>query len=82
MSCRYAVGNDRCQYESYESNRDDQGKTLEIHPPRKVAKQSVSVPVASPSRTVDGQSRDQTSIVTKTQLGVFLLPTNVRISSA
>ena len=44
--------------------------------------QSVSVPVASPSVTVDGQSRDQTSIVTKTQLGVFLLPANVRISSA
>ena len=34
----------------FESIRDDQGKTLEIHPPRKVAKQSVSVPVASPSR--------------------------------
>ena len=33
-----------------ESIRDDQGKTLEIHPLRKVAKQSVSVPVASPSR--------------------------------
>ena len=34
----------------FESIRDDQGKTSEIHPPRKVAKQSVSVPVASPSR--------------------------------
>ncbi len=34
----------------FESIRDDQGKTLEIHPSRKVAKQSVSVPVASPSR--------------------------------
>ena len=34
----------------FESIRDDQGKTLEIHPPRKVVKQSVSVPVASPSR--------------------------------
>ena len=32
------------------SIRDDQGKTPETHPPRKVAKQSVSVPVASPSR--------------------------------
>ena len=34
----------------FESIRDDQGKTPEIHPSRKVAKQSVSVPVASPSR--------------------------------
>ena len=34
----------------FESIRDDQGKTLEIHPLRKVAKQSVSVPIASPSR--------------------------------
>ena len=34
----------------FESIRDDQGKMLEIHPSRKVAKQSVSVPVASPSR--------------------------------
>ena len=34
----------------FESIRDDQGKTSEIHPLRKVAKQSVSVPVASPSR--------------------------------
>ena len=31
----------------FESIRDDQGKTLEIHPSRKAAKQSVSVPVAS-----------------------------------
>ena len=34
----------------FESIRDNQGKTSKIHPPRKVAKQSVSVPVASPSR--------------------------------
>ena len=34
----------------FESIRNDQGKMLEIHPPRKVVKQSVSVPVASPSR--------------------------------
>ena len=34
----------------FESIRNDQGKTLEIHPPRKVVKQRVSVPVASPSR--------------------------------
>ena len=34
----------------FESIRDDQGKTLEIHPLRKVAKQSTSVPIASPSR--------------------------------
>ena len=34
----------------FESIRNDQGKTPEIHPLRKVAKQSVSVPVASPSR--------------------------------
>ncbi len=34
----------------FKSIRNDQGKTLEIHPPRKVVKQSVSVPVASPSR--------------------------------
>ena len=33
-----------------ESIRDDQGKTSETHRLRKVAKQSVSVPVASPSR--------------------------------
>ena len=34
----------------FKSIRDDQGKTSETHPLRKVAKQSVSVPVASPSR--------------------------------